>query len=219
MDASEEAGGSGGKIVGWWKLNGGAVDSSGEGRDGTISGATPTTGQNGQPNSAYAFSTTSNQWINTGYNFPLETLSVSMWVRWAGASPNSYATLISNARDCCDVYNGFQMHIAKASNAIGARLWYGSSAGSMAYSTIPIDSWTHVVLTYDKQIGILYINGQRVTSTNLTQDLGSSAFNVSIGKGGWSNNYGFGGDIDDVRIYNYGISADTVKAIYDTGAL
>lgn len=220
LDASVAAGGTGGKIAGWWKLNGNALDSSGEGRDGTVVGATPTVGQNGSSNGAYAFSTTAIQSINTNYNFPLPRLSVSMWVNWAGASQNTYGTLISNTRDSSGTYNGFQMHIAKSNSALGTRLWYGTTtSSSMSYSTIPTGAWTHVALTYNGQTSILYINGVQARTAALTQTLGSSAFNVFIGRGGWSNGYSFGGDIDDVRIYDYGLSATTVKAIFDRGAL
>ena len=89
----------------------------------------------------------------------------------------------------------------------------------MTYTTIPIGSWTHVTLTYDGQISRLYINGTQQRTAALTQTLGSSAYNVFIGRGGWTNGYSFGGDIDDVRIYDYGLSATTVKAIFDRGAL
>lgn len=220
IDASTQAGGSGGKIVGWWKLNGDARDSSGQERHGTVVGATPTVGQNGASNGAYAFSTTAVQSINTNYNFPLDRLSVSMWVKWAGDSQNTYATLISNTRDCCAAYNGVQMHIAKSNSALGTRLWSGTTtSSSMSYSTIPTGSWTHVALTYNGQTSALYINGVQVRTAALAQALGSSAYNVFIGRGGWGNGYSFGGDIDDVRIYDYGLSATTVKAIFDRGAL
>ncbi len=223
VDASSDAGGSGGKVVGWWKLNGNSVDSSGEGRNGIISGAVPTTGQNGSPAGAYTFSSTATTSINTGYNYPLSTPSISMWVKWTGTSQNSYGTLISNTRDCCasetNQYNGFQMHLNKSNGALGSRYWYGLSASSLAYSNFPVDAWTHVALTYNGQSSSLYINGARVTGANFVQELGASSFNVFIGRGGWGNGYGFGGDIDDVRIYNYGLNAQTVKAIYDAGAV
>lgn len=220
IDASTQAGGSGGKVVGWWKLNGNALDSSGQGRNGTINGPTPTTGQNNAANGAYAFSTTAVQSINTNYNFPLANPSISMWINWAGAAQNSYGTLISNTRDSGGPYNGFQMHIAKSNSALGSRFWSGTTtASSMSYSTIPTGVWTHVALTYNGQTTVLYINGVQAKTAALTQALGSSAFNVFIGRGGWSNGYSFGGDIDDVRIYDYALSATTVKAIFDRGAL
>ena len=42
-------------LVGWWKFDGDATDSSGNGNDGTVNGATLTTNRHGQANSAYSF--------------------------------------------------------------------------------------------------------------------------------------------------------------------
>ena len=42
-------------LVGWWKFDGDATDSSGNGNDGTVNGATLTTDRHGQANSAYSF--------------------------------------------------------------------------------------------------------------------------------------------------------------------
>ena len=220
-DPSIAAGGTGGKVVGWWKLNGGAVDSSGEGHNGVINGATPTTGENGSVNGAYSFSTTAVNSIDTGYTFPLETLSVSVWIKWAGDSVNSFGSLISNTRDWTSgtEYHGFQLHLLKSSAQVSSRLWYGTSYSGMATSSIPIGQWVHVALTYDGQLSVLYVDGQEVQRKAFSQTLGTSPYNVFIGRGGWSNSYSFGGDIDDVRIYNYGLSSETVESIYTMGPL
>lgn len=200
-------------------MNGGAVDSSGQGRNGTINGATLTVGQNGEANGAYAFSTTAVNGINTGYTFPYDTLSVSAWIKWAGTSVSSFGSIVSNARDCCATYNGVHIQVNRSNSYIHGKFWYGSSNSSISYGTAPVGEWTHVAMTYNGATKALYVNGQLVDSGSFTQVLGTPAYTVQIGRGGWSNSYSFGGDMDDVRIYDYGLSADTVKAIYDMGAL
>ena len=40
---------------GWWKFDGDATDSSGNGNDGTVNGATLTTDRHGEANRAYSF--------------------------------------------------------------------------------------------------------------------------------------------------------------------
>ena len=42
-------------LVGWWKFDGDATDSSGNGNDGTVNGATLTTDRHGQASKAYSF--------------------------------------------------------------------------------------------------------------------------------------------------------------------
>lgn len=225
LDASVAAGGTGGKIAGWWKLNGNTRDASGNNRDGTAQGssgttATPTTGANGQPNGAYMFSSTINQWIQTNYNFPFSRFTVAAWIKPAGASPQSYGGIVSNTRDCCSTYNGFQLHYTNSSSLVSSRIWWGTtSMSSLSASSVTAGTWRHVALTYDGSVSRLYINGVQVSSANLTQNPGASAFNVSIGKGGWSSaSYSFGGDIDDVRIYDYALPAADVTRMHSLGA-
>lgn len=220
IDASVAAGGTGGKVVGWWKLNGNAVDSSGQGHDGTVSGATPTVGQSGESNGAYSFSSTAVQSINTNYNFPLDKLSVSMWVRWSGSSPQTMSSLISNTRDTGGPYSGFHLSVSSSNSVVRGYLWSGTTTKKQVNGVaLPVGGWAHVALTYDMQNVTLYVNGVQVATSVYTEPLGTPTNNVFISRGGWTNNYSFGGDIDDVRIYDYGLSADTVKAIYDRGAL
>lgn len=223
LDASVAAGGTGGVVQGWWKLNGSAVDSSGSGRNGTVFGATPTADRNGVPNRAYQFSDTATQWIQTPYNFPYSKLTVSAWIKPTGNSTHTFGGIVSNTRNCCGTtatpYNGFQLEFIKSGASITSRLWWGTNQQTRTYASYPyVSQWSQLVLTYDGQMHRLYINGQEYSSITLTQDLGTPAYNVSIGKGGWSSSgYSFGGDIDDVRILDYALSADDVQAMYDRG--
>lgn len=218
-DASIEAGGTGGKIMGWYKLNGGAVDSSGQGHDGTVNGATLTAGQNGDARGAYSFSDIAVNGIDTGYNFPYDTLSVSAWVKWSGTSLQSFGSIVSNARDYSSPYNGVHFEIIKSNAQLRNYFWWGSANSNISYTTIPSGTWVHVAATYNGQRSAMYVNGQEVASATFSQSLGASVYNMQIGRGGWTNGYSFGGDIDDVRIYDYGLSAETVEAIYNMGAL
>jgi hypothetical protein len=42
-------------LVGWWKFDGDATDSSGNGNNGTVNGVTLTNDRHGQANGAYSF--------------------------------------------------------------------------------------------------------------------------------------------------------------------
>ncbi len=221
MDASVAAGGSGGTIAGWYKLNGNANDSSGFGRNGTVSGATLTTGQDGQANGAYKFSDTVIQSINTNYNYPFDRITVSIWAKPTGLSPNSYPSIISNSRECCATYNGFHLYYSKTSPyAVTSRLWWGTTSSSgVAYNGLTLNSWQLITMTFNGTNQIIYRNGVQVAiNSPPTTTLGASAFNVYIGKGGWMNGYSFGGDLDDARIYNYAMNANDVQALYQKGA-
>lgn len=221
--ASVAAGGTGGRgLEGWWPLNGNAYDKSINARTGIVNGATLTTGEDGRVNGAYNFSPTALQWIDTTYNYPLNQLTVSAWVKFAGNSYSGYGSIVSNTRDCCSTYNGFQIQVNRTSPyAVSSRIWAGGAgpASTVSYNGLAISAWKHVVMTYNGTTLAMYIDGQSVGTGSYTGTLGSSIYNVYIGRGGWSGTgYTFGGAIDDVRIYNYGLSAPQVLDLYKAGA-
>ena len=69
-------------LVGWWKFDGDATDSSGNGNDGTVNGATLTTDRHGQANEAYSFDGV-NDYIEVPYNSALNgsTSSYTLWCK------------------------------------------------------------------------------------------------------------------------------------------
>src|SRR5690606_35060910 len=103
---SVAAGGNGGSIIGWWKLNGNAQDSSGNDYHGTVNGATPTTGQDGSSNSAYSFDGV-DDYVNVGKPSLIGGLtneySVSAWI--SISSQSGHGRIISSART--NSANGF----------------------------------------------------------------------------------------------------------------
>ena len=54
-------------LVGWWPFSGNASDLSGNGNNGTVTGATLTTDRNGNVNAAYSFNGSSN-YIQASFN-------------------------------------------------------------------------------------------------------------------------------------------------------
>ncbi|HET6249503.1 MAG TPA: DUF2341 domain-containing protein [Tepidisphaeraceae bacterium] len=79
-------------------------------------------------------------------------------------------------------------------------------------ATLPMDEWIHVVHTYDRGVGRIYINGKLDAEAKPTLNIKSPA---RLWIGGWYNNYDFQGDIDEVRVSKVARSADWVKAEYE----
>ena len=61
----------------------------------------------------------------------------------------------------------------------------------------------------------IYINGKEVASGNSGTPVAGG--NLYIGETS-SGNRAFNGTIDDVRIYNYALTAEQIKQIYNAGA-
>jgi len=194
-----------------------AKDYSTFGSNGTINGATWT--PSGKIGGAYVFdgdgdyiegSTTS--LVGT------DDFSVALWVKEAG--PASYTYLLSNGGGggssgfgflTANVINGF---VRFETYAVG-----GSRFSAIFSNTISHDNnWHYFVATVDRDDYLkVYLDGTYVTQTDISGDDGKTldtANNLFIGK------YGSGyvnGTIDEVKMYNYTLSAEQINVSYQAG--
>ncbi len=77
---------------------------------------------------------------------------------------------------------------------------------------LPMAEWIHVVHTYDRGEGKIYVNGRLDGSANPVLAIKSPA---RLWIGGWYNNYDFIGDMDEVRISKVARSADWVRLEFE----
>jgi hypothetical protein len=93
------------------------------------------------------------------------------------------------------------------------------STGWRAYytdSSLALNTWHHVVATYNTSVVSLYVDGQLMKNyTGVTYPLITNNENFYIGSVENSYFY-FNGSIDEVRIYNRTLSADEILAIYNS---
>ena len=88
-------------------------------------------------------------------------------------------------------------------------------SGNQTKSSVQ-NKWQHVILTWNGNIATLYINGQQVSQT--TSYTSFTVGSKTIG-GEISNNRFANAQIDDVRIYNYALTDEQVKQVYNGGAV
>ncbi|HEX8915423.1 MAG TPA: DUF2341 domain-containing protein [Humisphaera sp.] len=79
-------------------------------------------------------------------------------------------------------------------------------------SRLPLNEWVHVVHTYTRGQGKLYINGRLDGSATPILNIQTPA---KLWLGGWYDNYDFVGDLDEVRLSAVERSADWVKLEYE----
>ena len=77
--------------------------------------------------------------------------------------------------------------------------------------------WHHIVALYDGRHAALYLDGQLETSVAATGLIAQNSEPVLIGENSVSRGRLFNGWMDDVRLYDYGLSEDEVVALYRTG--
>lgn len=80
-------------------------------------------------------------------------------------------------------------------------------------ATYPLNQWLHMVATYNGSQLVLYANGVSVGSTPMTGNLSASGSSFQI-SGYDGLNEMFTGTIDDVAVWNVGLTADEVTRIY-----
>jgi hypothetical protein len=201
-------------LVGYWSFNEASgnivLDDSGNGNDGTIFDAQWVTGVSG---SALSFDGLDDYIDYTDPILNTPPYSICVWVK-----PDSinYGYIIDNGGG----YNyGYGFYILI--NETGY-WWFGGKRqdtyhGSVRYQT-PSTDWTFVCGTWDGEDVNnlkLYINGQLVSGNIYTYpDPGAEPFNLKIGTSIFNMN-NFGGDIDEVRIYNRILNDAEIEELYN----
>jgi len=90
----------------------------------------------------------------------------------------------------------------------GTGLWWGNT-----YLEPYANEWTHVALTWDNGTAVQYINGEEVSTGNVTFRESANATPVTIGCVDSTNNETFVGTIDEARIYNHALTQAEIKTI------
>lgn len=205
-------------LAGWWKLDGNANDSSGNGNNGTVHGATPAADRFGNANSSYSFNGTSD-YIEVPDSPTLRVGDPSFtYVAWV--NPSSLSSCGSVGAAVCEIIN--KENSIELAVTSGGNVEY---AVNMSYPiswswintgiVVPAGSWSQVVLSYDGSHITAYFNGSQVYSGAMSGNINNTNYQSVVRIGDRLSAAGFWpGDIDDVRMYNRAINSDEVGALY-----
>ena len=223
-------------LVAYYPFNGNANDMSGSGNNGTVNGATLTTDRFGNPNSAYNFDAThwssgstrgDEIYIPYNYSFNSANISVSVWLqRTSSGAPSQRLSVIRRFQYGYNNPNG-QAWVIEMNPSDGylTNTWALNAAATNTQTTLgihgianQINTWYHVVFTFDGKQFKQYINGVMNSSTSLAGWSINTAGNsgISIGVSDQANGYWapFGGKIDDIYIYCRALSDAEVQYLY-----
>lgn len=190
-------------LVAYYPFTGNAVDSSGNGNNGTVVGAKSSSDRFGNANSAYIFDGISN-FIDLGNIKGLNTnqgLSIAIWINWSGLngiSNDQYAFSMGPNPNASLTFDN--------NNTLTGNVVNCNCASDIPTTTnITSNNWFFVTLNYDLQSGTqkLYINGKLVSTSieNMFSYYRTNSGSTTIGKY-WYNSAYFKGSIDDIKIYN-----------------
>lgn len=188
------------------------IDSAG-GHHATTAGAAVTfvEGMDGTPNGAVVIDP--NSWANAGvWNPAAQTnqFSVSMWMRWEGITGGHHRPIAQRGVDWSTAAWGLQINQNTPNIEFRS---YSAGGPQGALTATDFGRWQHVCATFDGVIGAMYIDGRLVQSrsVNLTPAADSP---LIIGAGASDGNLRFNGVLDDIRIYNYALSAEEAADIW-----
>jgi hypothetical protein len=208
-------------------------DSSGNGLTGTLTlGASPTTatawanGASGKINSSMDFDGT-DDYISVADNNKLDitkSITIAAWIK-----PDAVAScchFIVN-KDDIDSQRAYTFYIA-VSGKLSTYFWKTDSTSYQVDSDtniVPLSQWSHVAVTYDVAAATAqyYLNGKPIKTNIITStggDIQATTANLWIGRRNYVPSYfPFDGQIDDVRIFNYSMTTQQIRDVYNNGAV
>jgi hypothetical protein len=211
------------ELIGYWPFDEGqgtvAADITGNGNDGTLNGSVEW--MPGYIGDGVRFDTAGERIVvgpldpSAGTN----AMTLAAWIFWEGQGHSIEHQGIIGKRlgwtTTGDTIKWFWE--ATPANALlfradysggGTGLWWGNT-----YLEPYANEWTHVALTWDDGTAVQYINGEEVSTGNVTFRESANDTPVTIGCVDSTNNETFVGIIDEARIYNHAMTPDEIQTI------
>ena len=204
-----------GGLVGFWKFDEGsastAADSSGNNLHGTIAGNPARV--DGPAGYALQFDG-DGDYVDFGNDSSLNItnqITVTAWIK-VDAFDCEYQAIITKGDGSWRLQrNGTKGSIEFA--CTGAFV-PGALVGSL-FGSVNLDDgrWHHIAGIYDGSMICLYVDGEHDIASDADGSIEVNDYNVFIGANAEKPDRNFKGSIDEVRIYNYALSAEEVKEI------
>lgn len=194
-------------LVGHWKFDGNARDSTPNANNGTVTAATLTSDRKAKTSSSYAFNGSSAYITVPDSNVLTQTtITVSAWV-----NPSSTGTLKNIFSKASN--NEYRYRLT-ATNQVQV-LDRGATNIVTTTATVPINQWSLISFTGDSTGIKIYINGQLSTSGGTAFAPTNTTGVLTLG-GNFANSELFGGSLDDIRLYSRVLSAGEISALYSS---
>ena len=209
-------------LVAYYKFEGDAKDSSGNGNDGIANNAIWT--NFGKSGGAYIFDDSDDgkvYEINTPINQPFlsQTFSIITWVN--GTNYTNFNHYVISKGSSCSYPRMWDLVINKSKVLT---LFYGASTGGQDILSSNISflesKWYSIGLIFNGGDIKLYQDGNLVNNVTKSSNFLSNSVNLKIGGGECpdsdQNVRDFNGTIDEVMIFNYSLSDAEIKQIYNS---
>ena len=201
-------------MVGWWPGDGNPNDIQ-NGNNGTLQGGA--TFAPGEVAQAFSFNASTNSGVivpSTSLLNPTEAITIDAWVK-PSSFPNTGPAVVRKDSNGAGTTQ-YSLNVGDGVSVGVVHCNIGGTASATGGS-VPLNQWSHVACTYDRQTIRVYVNGDEVASTPDTQAIPASAQNLAIGKEDGFTDRNFDGLIDEVEIFSRALTAAEIAAIADAG--
>lgn len=195
------------KLIACWPFNGNALDQSGNGHNGTVSGAQLTTNRLGEPDKAYQFGGNDVITIPDHPDLRLEKMdfTISAWVDMSAAANfilyKGQGAGLNTPKFIFNYQNGkIGFHVNGP--GLGAGIWTYSQ-------TFTASGWTLLSVMRSSNTLIFYANDKQIGQFAFFHDIPSTAgFPLRIGGEEPGGNGGWNGKLDDITIFHRVLSSN-----------
>lgn len=180
--------------------------------NGTINGATWTTGGPTNLNNGLDFNGSSH-YVSFGFNPNQSTLSVEIWATIDVASTTG--VLLGHG----NLGGGGQFDVFTESSALKGRTRY-STSGDTTDSVASISTATllHIVYTYDSSEVEIWVDGSSDGAVSASGSIGTGSQTLNMGSVGAGSSSFYNGKIWCARLYNRVLTSDEIAFLYNSGA-
>ena len=215
-------------LVAYYPFNGNANDASGNGNNGTVSGATLTSDKDGNTNKAYEFTVDENGgWGSSQDEITITSdplmdsneITLSAWV-YPRSKPGAFANrpLTVFSRWEINVANEvFRFKVTEDN-----KIYFQAGSESFGSGQINYDTWSHIAITFGSNGTVKsYLNGNYVDETNFSTPLNvNSQSNLTIGSLASSNGtwYLFDGKLDELGYWNKVLTSQEIANLFSGSA-
>ena len=203
-------------LVGWWPFNGNANDESGNGNNGTITGATLTTDRFGGMNNAYNFNGISN-YIDVGNPSSLgnnpSNYTQAGWVYLVDFS-DAYV-FMSKRHDNTGNDWGTPVSTVNGTFIFFADDAFYTQAPLAETNQLSVNQWHHLTFVKNQNTYSIYVNGVLDGSITDNHIMGGTSNNLIFGAQlAWPEF--FKGKLDDIGVWNRALTQQEITTLYNS---
>jgi glucose/arabinose dehydrogenase/PKD repeat protein len=184
-----------------------ALDASGRGNTGTLSGATRSA--SGRFGAALSFDGL-DDWVTVADSASLDLstgMTLEAWVHPTALGTRWRTAAIKEAPGAL----AYALYASEGSGRASGHVTTGAESDVRSTAAVPVNAWTHLATTFDGSTLRLYVNGSQVASRAVAGQIVNSTGPLRFGGNAiWPE--AFQGRLDEIRVYERALTAAEVAS-------